>query len=89
MYLGQEFLYVVEFLEQSGGREMHARHHVHLGELRDPLHDTRPGEAGGRIPFGVLGLFYACDPDTLYAGSVLGSRQARSTADRHSPDGAC
>lgn len=32
-----------------------------------------PGNASERNPFGVLGLFYACDLDTLYAGSVLGS----------------
>jgi hypothetical protein len=41
------------------------------GELRPFV--TLPGEASARNPFGVLGLFYACDLDTLYAGSVLGS----------------
>lgn len=34
---------------------------------------TLPGAAHARNPFGVLGLFYACDTDTLYAGTVLGS----------------
>lgn len=34
---------------------------------------TLPGAASERNPFGVLGLFYACGLDTLYAGSVLGS----------------
>jgi hypothetical protein len=41
------------------------------GELRPFV--TLPGEASARNPFGVLGLFYACDLETLYAGSVLGS----------------
>jgi hypothetical protein len=41
------------------------------GELRPFV--TLPGAASERNPFGVLGLFYACDTDTLYAGSVLGS----------------
>jgi hypothetical protein len=34
---------------------------------------TLPGAANERNPFGVLGLFYACDTDTLYAGTVIGS----------------
>ncbi len=34
---------------------------------------TLPGAASERNPFGVLGLFYACDLETIYAGSVLGS----------------
>jgi hypothetical protein len=34
---------------------------------------TLPGTANERNPFGVLGLFYACDTDTLYAGTVIGS----------------
>lgn len=34
---------------------------------------TLPGAANERNPFGVLGLFYACDNDTLYAGTVTGS----------------
>jgi hypothetical protein len=38
---------------------------------------TLPGAASARNPFGVLGLFYACGLDTLYAGSVLGSTPAQ------------
>lgn len=34
---------------------------------------TLPGVATERNPFGVLGLFYACDLDMLYAGNVIGS----------------
>lgn len=41
------------------------------GELR-PF-TTLPGTASERNPFGTLGLFYACDFDALFAGSVLGS----------------
>jgi hypothetical protein len=41
------------------------------GDLRPFV--TLPGAASERNPFGVLGLFYACGLDTLYAGSVLGS----------------
>lgn len=41
------------------------------GELRPFV--TLPGAASQRNPFGVIGLFYACGLDTLYAGSVLGS----------------
>jgi hypothetical protein len=41
------------------------------GELRPFA--TLPGAASERNPFGVLGLFYTCDLETIYAGSVLGS----------------
>ncbi len=41
------------------------------GDLRPFV--TLPGSASVRNPFGVLGMFYACGLDTLYAGSVLGS----------------
>jgi hypothetical protein len=34
---------------------------------------TLPGAANERNPFGVLGLFYTCDNNTLYAGTVTGS----------------
>ena len=34
---------------------------------------TLPGTANERNPFGMLGLFYACDTGTLYAGTVIGS----------------
>ncbi|WP_129628792.1 hypothetical protein [Candidatus Oscillochloris fontis] len=34
---------------------------------------TLSGAANARNPFGILGLAYACDLDTLYAGTVLGS----------------
>lgn len=34
---------------------------------------TLPGTANERNPFGVLGLFYTCDNNTLYAGTVTGS----------------
>ncbi len=34
---------------------------------------TLPGAANERNPFGVLGLFYTCDNNTLYAGTVIGS----------------
>jgi hypothetical protein len=59
------------------------------GELRPFV--SLPGAANERNPFGVLGLFYACDLDTLYAGSVLGStptQQHGGVAAIHLPDGA-
>ncbi|MBX0326471.1 hypothetical protein K2Z83_02020 [Oscillochloris sp. ZM17-4] len=51
---------------------------------------TLPGAASARNPFGVLGLFYACGLDTLYAGSVLGSTPAQEQGGviaMHLPDG--
>ncbi len=59
------------------------------GELRPFV--TSPGAASERNPFGVLGLFYACDLDTLYAGSVLGSTPTQERGGViaiHLPDGA-
>jgi len=52
---------------------------------------TLPGAASERNPFGVLGLFYACDTDTLYAGTVLGSTPSAEhggVVAVHLPDGA-
>lgn len=51
---------------------------------------TIPGSANERNPFGVLGLFYACDNDTLYAGSVVGSTPSTENGGViaiHIPDG--
>jgi hypothetical protein len=51
---------------------------------------TLPGAASERNPFGVLGLFYACDLNTLYAGSVLGSTPTQERGGViavHLPDG--
>ncbi len=59
------------------------------GELRAFV--NLPGAASERNPFGVLGLFYACDLDTLYAGSVLGSTPSQEHGGViaiHLPDGA-
>jgi hypothetical protein len=59
------------------------------GELRPFV--TLPGAASERNPFGVLGLFYACDLETLYAGSVLGStpnQERGGVSTIHLPDGA-
>ncbi|MEI7771368.1 MAG: hypothetical protein WCI67_15365 [Chloroflexales bacterium] len=58
------------------------------GELRPFV--TLPGAASERNPFGVLGLFYACGLDTLYAGSVLGSTPSAERGGViavHLPDG--
>lgn len=52
---------------------------------------TMPGAANERNPFGVLGLFYACDTDTLYAGTVIGSTPSNERGGViavHLPDGA-
>jgi hypothetical protein len=58
------------------------------GELRPFM--ALPGAASERNPFGVLGLFYACDLNTLYAGSVLGSTPSAERGGViaiHLPDG--
>ncbi|NNJ10252.1 hypothetical protein EKD04_007925 [Chloroflexales bacterium ZM16-3] len=58
------------------------------GEMRPFV--TLPGAASARNPFGMLGLFYACDLETLYAGSVLGSmptEERGGVVAVHLPDG--